>query len=113
MPKNKSIRLPVSPSTHLPICKFCGCSDPLGYLPEHLSAAEMRIIVTRLHVIAKEISPKIFASPSSIAQVLSGHLDSGSTFDKLEKYLLSLIKQSNQCTAPAQSETVKNSHASI
>jgi hypothetical protein len=112
MPKSKSHNLKVSQSPNLH-CKLCGCADPLGPLPEHLSASEMRIIVSRLNLLGKEIANNICASSSGVAQIFNGSRKNTIISAKIDKYLLSIIRQDNHSTASAQSDSIKNPHAQL
>jgi predicted DNA-binding protein YlxM (UPF0122 family) len=76
-------------------CKICGCQDPTGPLPEHLSDVEMRIIVQRFNFLIKEIADKISVSKSAIATSLNGHIKSRPTHIKFEKYLLKILIEKN------------------
>jgi len=106
--KNKNIETIISrgksPSP-LQYCKFCGCTDPLGPLPEHLTVAEMRIVIRRLGLITKIIADNISLPVTTIGCVITGRFASGNSYDKVEKYLLSIIKQNNNSTEPAQFQT--------
>lgn len=82
---------PTIPFNH---CKFCGCKSPLGKLPDKLSRDEMKIIMKRLNIPAKQLIGIVCDSTHSIYEMLRG-----GTFDEVERklsnYLLELLhKQS-------------------
>jgi hypothetical protein len=73
-------------------CKFCGCADPLGKLPDKLSRDEMKIIMKRLNIPAKQLLGIVCDSTHSIYEMLRG-----GAFDEVERklsnYLLKLLRE--------------------
>ncbi len=108
MSKNKLTHLPIPESFHLPDCKFCGCLDPLGPLPEPLSYKEMRVIANRLNLSQKEITNNTLLPKSSVAWVMTGRMKSGGIFMKVQEYLLTMLRQSKQSTPSAQCKSPEN-----